>query len=66
MGYKIKEMRQKKNMTQSELAEKSGVSRTTIYFLESGAKEQTTVDTLTRIAKALGVSVSDIFFASAD
>lgn len=64
MGYKIKEMRQKKNMTQSELAEKSGVSRTTIYFLESGTKEQTTVDTLTKLAKALGVSISDIFFAS--
>ncbi len=35
MAYKIKEIRERKKMTQLELAEKSGVSRTTLSKLEN-------------------------------
>ena len=34
MGYRIRECRKEKNMSQCELAEKSGVSRTIISGLE--------------------------------
>ena len=62
MGYKIAQIRKKKGMTQEQLAEKSGVSRTIISFLESGKTATTTTATLLKIAGALGCDVSDIFF----
>ena len=62
MGYKIKEYRLKKTMSQAELAEKSGVSRTIISGLESGSITTTTTETLLKIAKALDTKVADIFF----
>ena len=60
-GYRIKEYREKKNLSQKELARISGVSRTIIVGLESGTYTTTTTDTLLTIAKALGVKVQDIF-----
>ncbi len=60
-GYRIKEYREKKNLSQKELARISGVSRTIIVGLESGTYTTTTTDTLLKIAKALGVKVQDIF-----
>lgn len=62
MGYKIKESREEKGMTQAELSQKSGVSRTIISGLESGRITTTTTDTLKKIADALEKKVSDIFF----
>ena len=62
MGYRIKECRKEKNMSQCELAEKSGVSRTIISGLENGTITTTTTDTLLKIAKALDTKVADIFF----
>lgn len=63
MGYKIKEIRESKNMTQDELARYSGISRGTIVALESGKEKITTTKTLVKIADALNVTVDDIFFA---
>lgn len=63
MGYKIKEVREVRKMTQEELAEKSGVSRGTISALENGSVRTTTTKTLFKLAKALGTSVDQIFFA---
>ena len=63
MGYKIKEVREARKMTQEELAEKSGVSRGTISALENGSVRTTTTKTLFNLAKALGTSVDQIFFA---
>lgn len=63
MGYKIKDVREQKGLTQEELALKSGVSRTTIVGLEKGTLKHTTTKTLLSIANALGVSVHSIFFA---
>lgn len=62
MAYKIKEAREAKKMTQEELAEASGISRTIIVALESGVQRNTTTDTLLKIARALGTTVDKIFF----
>ena len=62
MGYKIRECRKEKKMSQCELAEKSGVSRTVISGLECGSITTTTTDTLLKIARALNKKVADIFF----
>lgn len=61
MIYKIKEARIKKKLTLEELAEKSGVSKATICRLENGENVVATTTTVSRLAKALGVKVSDIF-----
>ena len=65
MGYKIKEMREAQDMTQEELSEKSGISRVTISGLENGTERNTTSKTLLKIARALGCTVDQIFFADA-
>lgn len=62
MGYKIKEVRESKNMTQDELSRLSGVSRGTICALESNSVRVTTTKTLVRLAEALGTTVDEIFF----
>lgn len=62
MIFKIKEIREKKKMSQEELSSKSGVSRTIISNLESGEAVNTTASTISKIAKALEVKVSEIFF----
>ena len=62
MGYRIKEVREAKGMTQEALAAQSGVSRGTIVALESGEAKTTTTKTLCKIAGALGTTIDDIFF----
>ena len=59
--FRVKEEREKKGMTQEELAKKADVSRTIISGLESGTINVTTTKTLKKIAEALGKNVSDIF-----
>ena len=61
MIYKIKELRLKNKLTQDELAEKSGVNRTTIVQLEKGEEVNVTAKTLQKIADCLKVEVKDIF-----
>ena len=60
---RIRYLRDKAGMTQTDLAKASGVSRFTIIALESGAQKVTTTVTLAKIASALGVGIEDIFFA---
>lgn len=60
MQYKIKEMREKKGMSQDELSKISGVSRAIISGLETGRSTTTTTGTIDKIARALGVPVSKI------
>ena len=61
MGYKIKDIRESLGMTQEQLAEKSGVSRTIISGLENGTARATTTKTLLKIASALATTVDQIF-----
>ena len=62
MQFRVKDIREKKGMSQTELSEKAGITRTTIWKLETGENEVTTSKTLLAIAEALGVSVKDLFF----
>ena len=62
VNYKIKEIREKNKLTQEELSEKSHVSRALISGLESGAITETSTSSLKKLAKALNVSVRELFF----
>ncbi|MBQ1929238.1 MAG: helix-turn-helix transcriptional regulator [Bacteroidales bacterium] len=61
MEYKIKEIREKKRMSQAELAELSGVSRATIIRIESNDSVVINTKTLEKLASALNVSVRTLF-----
>lgn len=65
MGYRLKEIREQKNMTQEELEKLSGVSRQTISAIENTSGYQAKVGTLMALAKALDTTVDNIFFAEA-
>ena len=64
MKFRIKEIRESQGMTQTELSEKSGITRTTIWKLETGAEEVTTSRTLASIARALNVPIGELFLSS--
>lgn len=61
MSYGIRERREKLGMTQEELSNKSGVSRQTIWMLETGKSKDVLAGTLAAIADALGTTVDDFF-----
>lgn len=62
MGYRIKELREQKKMTQEELSAASGVSRVTIALIEAGTTKNASGQTLLKIATALGTTIDSLFF----
>lgn len=62
VAYKIREFRKKAGLTQVELATIAGVSRTVISGLESGTTTVTSTSTLLKLAKALNVTIDELFF----
>lgn len=62
MGYLIKEAREKAGLTQDELADKAGISRSIINGLETGRATQTLASTLQKIANAMNLTINDIFY----
>ncbi|MFC8512011.1 helix-turn-helix domain-containing protein [Streptomyces sp. NPDC057257] len=57
-GVRVRKAREYANLTQEELVERSGLSRSTIQRVESGIGIKWVH--LVRIAKALGVPVADL------
>ena len=58
-GKVLKQIRQKRKLTQAALAEKVGVARVTIARLEIGDRNPS-MDLLQRLAKALKVKVGEL------
>jgi len=56
----IKKYRNKADISQDRLSKLADVTYNTIIKIESGANINPTIDTLTKIAKALNVSVDDL------
>lgn len=59
VGENIKYYRTKLGMTQEELAERAGINRSYLASLERG-RRNTTLKTVEMLAKALGVSTTDL------
>ncbi len=56
----IKKYRQKLGISQDRLSKLADVTYNTIIKIESGANKNPTIETLAKIAKALGVKVDDL------
>ena len=66
MRYRVKEIREQKNMSQEELERRSGISRQTISAIENDkVRENVKAGTLLAIANALGTTVDALFFQKA-
>ena len=57
---RIQELRKKNNLTQSELAEKIGLSTNFIGMVERGERN-TSVDKIFKLAKAFNISLAQFF-----
>ena len=60
MKFNLKKIRQDMHISQEELARKSGVGRVTISRLETGELKETTAGTLSKLARALNVSIDKL------
>ena len=59
-GLRIRELRKKSKLTQSELAEKIGLSTNFIGMVERGERN-TSVDKIFKLAKAFNISLAQFF-----
>ena len=57
LGYKVKDLREKKGMNQQQVADTSGITQATISRIESGEIKQLKSEKLKGLAEALGVTV---------
>jgi transcriptional regulator with XRE-family HTH domain len=59
-SIKIKQLREKKNLSQEKLARLADVSNNTIVNIESGKQTNPTIETVSKIAKALDVAIEEL------
>jgi len=57
----IRKIRQKKGISQDRLSKEADLALNTIVKIETGESPNPTVETLEKIAKALGVSIAELF-----
>jgi len=60
IGENIKKIRAKLGLTQDDLSKKADIKYTTLTKVESGVVNKPSVQTMAKIAKALGVSIEDL------
>jgi transcriptional regulator with XRE-family HTH domain len=60
IGDKIKQIRNKKGLTQDALARKAELPYTTLTKIESNVITKPTIQTVVKIAKGLDVSIDDL------
>ncbi|WP_430790935.1 helix-turn-helix domain-containing protein [Virgibacillus flavescens] len=60
IGEKIKQLRQDKKMSISELAEKAGVAKSYLSSIERNLQSNPSIQFIEKIGVVLGVSVNDI------
>ena len=56
----LKKLRQEKGISQDRLSKLADLSLNTVVTVESGVNPNPTIETLTKIAKALNVGVDDL------
>jgi len=56
----IRKYRKEKDLSQDKLSRLADVSHATIIKIESGGIQSPTIDTVQKIARALGISIDDL------
>lgn len=62
IGDNIKRIRKQAGLSQQDLAERCGISKSQLSRMESGEQENPLIKTIIPIATALGVSLDEIVF----
>lgn len=57
----IRKLRQKKGISQDRLSKDANIALNTVVKIETGESPNPTVETLEKIAKALGVATGELF-----
>lgn len=60
IGEKIKAWRKKKNLTQDALTKKADIPYTTLAKIESDVIRNPSLQTITKIANGLGITLDDL------
>ena len=60
LANNIKKLREAKGLSQEKLARLADVANNTLIKMESGENQNPTLDTLKKVAKAVGVRVDDL------
>lgn len=60
LSKNIKKLREVKGLSQEKLARLADVANNTLIKMETGENKNPTLETLKKVAKALGVSVDDL------
>ncbi len=60
VGKVLKRLRESRKLTQAELAQKVQIRQSYLAMLESGDRANPSLDILRRLAKALGVPVTEL------
>lgn len=60
IGKNIRKYRKKLGLSQDKLSKHAEVAYNTVVKIESGENSNPTIETLTKIAKALGVSINKL------
>ena len=60
VGRRLRSFRKRAGLSQNQLAQLSGVTRTSIIFLENGRRQDITTQTAILLADALGISVDEL------
>jgi len=60
LSVNIKELRKKHHLSQEQLAQKAGITYSTLIKIESGANKNPTLETLTKLAQVFKVKIDDL------
>ncbi len=61
LAHVLKVLRQARGLTQEQLARKAKITQAYLAMLESGVKQNPSLEVLQRISQALGLSVGELF-----
>jgi transcriptional regulator with XRE-family HTH domain len=56
----IKKLRKKHNLSQEQLAQKAGITYSTLIKIESGKNQNPTLDTITKIADVFQITIDEL------
>ena len=64
--FRIKEVREQKNISLYKLSKYTGISRSYLSDLENNRKTNPSLETMYKISTALNVNIRKLFYATAD